>query len=289
MGKPRQKTVLITGCSEGGAGAALAQEFHSRGFHVIATSTDGLKMQSLNDLGITTLALDITSPTSRTRLAEEIRRITGSGGGRLDMLINNAAIFTLMPLLDVDLHDGRTMFDVNLFGPLAMVQTCLPFLLAAGGTATVANVSSISAIMCPPWQGMYAASKAALVAMGNILRVELAPLGVNVVTIMSGGVATAAMQTGERQSQRVPSDSLYRQLAPYIEGNKAGKAIKSMEPAEYARQVADDLLGTRPRPLIWTGAFAWVAWVFTWLGWVGIMDGGHAKRALLNQLHNPST
>ncbi|UNI24093.1 hypothetical protein JDV02_009869 [Purpureocillium takamizusanense] len=309
MSKPRQKTVLVTGCSDGSAGAALAREFHSRGLRVLATSTDGRRMRSLDALGITTLALDCTSPASRARLAEELRRITGhddDGSGGLDMLVNNAAAFSLMPLADVDLDEARGVFDVNVFGPLAMVQTCLPFLLAAADSAssangggdgaagssqpavTVVNVGSISAVMCPPWQGVYAASKAALLALGNVLRVELAPLGIGVVTVMSGGVATAAMQTWSGRG-RVPEGSLYRQLAPYIEGNEAGKAIQSTVPSEYARQVVDDLLGTRPRPLIWRGAFAWVAWAFTWLGWVGMMDGGHIKRALLHRVHPPRT
>jgi len=123
--------------------------------------------------------------------------------------------------------------------------------------------------------------------MGNVLRIELAPLGVDVITVMSGGVASAASQTAQRRGPNVPDQSLYRQLAQSIEANEAGRSIKSTEPAEYSKQVADDLLGKRPRLLIWRGAFAWLAWVFTWLGWVGILDGGHAKKALLNKVQRP--
>ncbi|KAK2603891.1 hypothetical protein QQS21_003926 [Conoideocrella luteorostrata] len=275
------KVVLVTGCTDGGAGAAMAREFHRRHHRVFATSTDGLKMQSLADAGITTLALDVTSQASIDQAASLVR---DAAHGKIDMLINNAAVFNVMPLVDVDLENGRKLFDVNFFGVLAVIQTFLPLLMATDGPGLIANVSSMSATMCPAWQGMYAASKAALLAMGNILRVELAPFGVQVVTVMSGGVDTAGKQASKQQNAKVPHNSIYSPLAPYIETNDAGVRRKGMPPAEYAKQVVDSLLRPHPKPWIWKGAFAWLAWLLTCFGWMGMLDGVQIKAAHLDRI-----
>ncbi|KAI3325292.1 short-chain dehydrogenase/reductase [Xylariaceae sp. AK1471] len=274
-----QKTVLITGCSKGGAGAALAKEFQHRGHRVFATGRGGLeKLQFLSELGIETIQLDVTSATSVSAAASLVHEATG---GRLDILINNAAVFGLMPLADVQLENARQVFDANVFGVLAVTQAFLPLLATAEGL--VANVSSISAFMCPPWQGVYAASKAALVALGHTMRIEFAPLNIRVVTIISGGVDT----TLNAQPATIPENSWYRTLARSIEGNELSKGYTAMPPAAYARQVADDLLRPHPKPMLWRGAFAWLAWMFTWFGWVGMMDGGQLQKSGLAQIKRP--
>ena len=270
-----QKTVLVTGCTEGGAGEALAREFRRRGHVVFATTTDGSRMRSLReDDGAQTLALDVMSRESVRAAAAQVSKLSG---GKLDLLVNNAAVFGMMPLADVDVDDARRVFDVNLFGALSVVQAFLPLLVAAGGgEAVVANVSSISATMCPPWQGVYAASKAALAAMGAVMRVELAPLGVRVVTVVSGGVDTASVREGGARPGSVPADSFYGELARSIESNEQARSIQGTAPATYAAQVAGDLLSASPGPMVWRGAFSWLAWVFTWFGWVGMMDKGRS-------------
>ncbi|KAH7113392.1 short-chain dehydrogenase/reductase, partial [Dactylonectria macrodidyma] len=169
------RTVLVTGCSEKGAGAALAKEFHSRGHRVFATARSVSALESLAVLGINSIRLDVIAKDSIEAAVEEVTKITG---GRLDILVNNAAIFSLMPFADTKLEDARQVFEANVFGVLAVTQAFLPLLMKAGGTGVVANVSSISAEMCPPWQGVYSASKAALTALGHTMRIEFAPLGV---------------------------------------------------------------------------------------------------------------
>jgi NAD(P)-dependent dehydrogenase (short-subunit alcohol dehydrogenase family) len=228
---------------------------------------------------VETLQLDVASTSSISAAASLVHERTG---GRLDILINNAAVFGLMPLADFQLEDARQVFETNVFGVLAVTQAFLPLLASAGGL--VANVSSISAFMCPPWQGVYAASKAALVALGHTMRIEFAPLDIRVVTIVSGGVDTGL----NALPASVPENSWYRTLAPSIEGNELSKGYKAMPPAEYARQVADDLLRPRPKPMLWRGAFAWVAWVFTWFGWVGMLDKGQVQRSGLVKIKRPS-
>jgi 1-acylglycerone phosphate reductase len=96
------KTVLITGCSKGGIGDALAQEFHRKGLHVFATARTVSKISHLKDMGITTFELDATSPDSIRNAVSFIEKETE---GRLDFLVNNAGIgmyfiFLLFSLLE---------------------------------------------------------------------------------------------------------------------------------------------------------------------------------------------
>ncbi|KAI0142637.1 short-chain dehydrogenase/reductase [Xylariaceae sp. FL1272] len=308
------KTILITGCSPGGAGFALAKEFRNRGHTVFATirggdsrhqdtptsaSTSNSHSSPLEDLGVHILHLDGTSELSIAAAVASVRRAldqeqeqnrkhgAGHAHAHLDILINNAAVYTQMPLADVSLSDARAVFDANVFGVLAVTQAFLPMLIKSdthrdGGL--IANVSSLSAIMCPPWQGVYAASKAALIALGHTMRVEFAPLGVRVVTIVSGGVDSPFKVM---RGNGLPEGSWYKSLSLGIEG-KGSNDFKGMPTAEYAKGVVDDLLSSQPKPMLWRGAFAWVAWFLTWFGWVGMMDKSQISRSGLDRIGVPS-
>jgi short-subunit dehydrogenase len=82
--------------------------------------------------------------------------------------------------LDTDLHKAREVFDINFWGTLAMIQAFAPLVIAAGGT--VVNTSSILSILNTPYSSIYNASKAAISIFDEVLRLELAPLGVGVLT-----------------------------------------------------------------------------------------------------------
>ncbi|CAG9978411.1 unnamed protein product [Clonostachys byssicola] len=288
------KTVLITGCRDGSAGSALALEFHSRGHRVFATTTDGSRMSSLEACqNIFILGLDVTSQASIEASFLEVHdAIAAESNGKaphLDILINNAAIFKAMPLADVKLEDGRKIFEANFFGILAVTQAFLPLLQSPSPgdrpKGHVVNVSSIAATMCPPWQGMYASSKAALLAMSHVMRVEFAPLGISVTVVMSGGVETAGIRESHQQNEKLPEGSLYSVLAQSIETNERGRSFKGTDGADFAKQVVGEILSKRKKPMIWGGAFSWVAWVLSWFGWVGMMDKGQIDGHGLNKLY----
>lgn len=90
------RTILITGCSDGGLGAALATQFHKRGDRVLATARNPAKMASLTALGIETLKLDVLSDESIKACVEEVSALTG---GKLNMLVNNAGAGYSMPIV----------------------------------------------------------------------------------------------------------------------------------------------------------------------------------------------
>lgn len=278
-----QKVVLITGCSDGSAGAALARQFQLRGCRVFATARKLEKMKGLVELGIDTLVMDVTSRADIDAAVETVRKSVA--GGKLDILVNNAGAFNLMPLIDQNLDDARAMFNVNVFGLLAVTQAFLPLLLAAGPGAVVANVSSISVTAEPAFQGVYAATKAAIFTMSGVMRQEFAPLGVRVVTIMSGAVDT---NFRENSPWRVPEGSLYRGLAADIEAKASTEGSGAMAPDAYAKKVVGDLLHPKQGPVIFRGKFATAVWVLTWFGWYGMVDSVNIRATKLDTVKVPA-
>lgn len=137
-----RKSVLVTGCSAGGIGAALAEAFHSKGYYVFATARTPSKIpKSLSDAkNVTVLQLDVLSSESIHSAAENVKR---EAGGKLDVLVNNSGGGLTMPALDVSITEGKKLFDLNFWAPLAMLQAFSPLLIQAKGC--VVNNSSANA------------------------------------------------------------------------------------------------------------------------------------------------
>lgn len=154
MALNNQKSALITGCSEGGIGHALALGFSRRGVHVFATARTPSKMASLeNDPNITLLAMDVTSQASIDAAAAAVAEAGIGKGGTLDYLVNNAGGQVVMPVLDLDMAVARQMYDVNFFGVLAVIKAFAPLVINAKGT--IANLSSIGASLYMPYLGKF--------------------------------------------------------------------------------------------------------------------------------------
>ena len=143
----QRKSVLITGCSEGGIGAAMVEECLERGFLVFATARNVDRMGDLvQSPNVVSITLDVTSARDIEAVVQIIREHTG---GTLDILINNAGNGYIIPALDCDLDYGRQMFEVNFWGPLALIQKFAPFLIATKGA--VVNINSAATVSLPLW------------------------------------------------------------------------------------------------------------------------------------------
>lgn len=144
-------TVLITGCSEGGLGAALAKAFQEQGYQVFATLRNTAKAGSLageHGTNVDVLPLDTTSKESIHACLEMVTQRTG---GKLDVLVNNAGIGTTMPLLHMPIDEAKEIYEVNVWGTLSLVQAFSPLLLESKGT--VMNICSIVGAANVAWQG----------------------------------------------------------------------------------------------------------------------------------------
>ncbi|KAL8847469.1 MAG: hypothetical protein Q9221_007495 [Calogaya cf. arnoldii] len=149
------KTVLITGCSAGGIGSALAEAFQNRNLHVFATARDVSKMSHLKSLpNVTLLALD---PTSETSVRGVLKTLEAQTGGTLDYLVNNAGQTIIMPTLDFDIETAKQMYDINVWGMVRVIQILSPCIIAARGT--IVNISSIAPRVNTPWMGEFVLRK----------------------------------------------------------------------------------------------------------------------------------
>lgn len=145
-----KRSALITGCSAGGIGEALALVFHERGFHVFATVRNPAKISSaLSNAGnVHVLTLDVTSSESIAAAVKSVAGITGNG---LDVLVNNSGGTILMPSLDTSIVEAQKVFDVNYWGPMAMLQAFAPLLIKSKGC--VVNNTSANAYVPMPLMG----------------------------------------------------------------------------------------------------------------------------------------
>ncbi|RYP78943.1 hypothetical protein DL769_003108 [Monosporascus sp. CRB-8-3] len=231
-----RETVLITGCSDGGIGSALARLFQQRGFHVFATARHPSKMSNLNGLSnVTLLTLDIINSTQIKAAVEAVAEQTG---GTLNYLISNAGRNHFMPILDEDLDTIRDIFEINFMAPVALTQAFAPLLIKAKGMAVY--VTSITGYLNVPYMGTYAASKRSLEIVAETLRLELAPFGVGVLEIVTGAVKTMG-QTYFGNFQ-LPEQSLYKNIEDIIANRAQGNdGQPRMDLMEYAAVVVDEI------------------------------------------------
>lgn len=259
------RTVLITGCSDGGLGAALALSFHRAGLHVYATARDTSKMTNIKKAGIETLVLDVLSQTSINTCASKLPH--------LDILVNNAGGGLNMPLSDLDISQARNLFDLNVWAPIAVTQAFLPMLLKSRGM--VVNNTSVSSTLGLPFQGTYCASKAAIAMFSDVLRLEMQPFGVTVIDLKTAAVRSNFFENHKKQvGSSLPEDSIYAPAKAAAERSMSGDMMSSMGiPSPlWADQVVKDLLKKKPSPKVWRGAQAMLSWLGTWLPF-GMMDG----------------
>ncbi|KAI1306634.1 putative short-chain dehydrogenases/reductase [Xylaria venustula] len=205
-----QKTVLVTGCSHGGLGEAMAKAYHARGFKVFAAVRNTAKAKSLSEIkGIDILELDVTSTESIRQCAENVDKLTS---GSLDILVNNAGTGGAMPLLDLDLDKAKGIYDTNVWALVSMAQAFAPMLIKSKGI--ICNISSVSGELVFAWQGT--SSRAATTSISETLRLEMAPLGVRVVTVILGGVSTTGNDPALKGQLELPANSYYQKIRDII-------------------------------------------------------------------------
>ncbi|KAK8021745.1 hypothetical protein PG990_006883 [Apiospora arundinis] len=253
-------SVLITGCSDGGAGSALATVFQQQGYLVFATSRSSGTMSNVEKLAnVHVLQLDVTKPAD-IRAAVEV--VSEKAEGELTYLVNCAGRNHFMPLLDEDIEQGKALFETNVWGPLAVTQAFAPLLGKAKGT--VVFITSLSGHLNVPYQGTFAASKASEEIMAETLRLELAPLHVNVLSIVTGALHTKGQSHFD--DWKLPEGSLYAPVESTIRDRARGQeGAPRMEAIDYAKRVVSEIIKGRTGKF-WYGASAGpVKFMTSWL------------------------
>ncbi|KAI8048890.1 hypothetical protein BDF22DRAFT_701739 [Syncephalis plumigaleata] len=212
-GQLAPKVVLITGCSAGGIGASLASEFAERGCTVYATARRLEAMSELEPLGIHTLHI----------------------------LVNNAGISRMGPIIEQDIPSARSVFDTNVWGVLAMTQLVVPHMMKRR-SGLVVNIGSIAGICATVGFGCYCPSKAAVHSMTDILRMELTPYNVDVTLVLGGLIKSNIITAGVQDSR-----------------------AHAISASEFSKQVVSKVLRKSPPRNIYSGGETTGAWLLSLL------------------------
>jgi len=243
----RSELIVVTGASTG-MGAATAKELAHRGFHVLAGVRREIDAEALRGDGIEPRILDVTVESDVAAIAD---RVAADPLGRpLRALINNAGIAVNAPVEALPIAQWRRVFEVNLFGHVAMIQALMPALLRSSGT--VVNIGSVGGKVALPTYPAYAGSKFALEALSDSLRREVNDLGVKVVVVQPGAVKTAMAERGVATTDLLKTDMTTDQLGRYGDlidamSNLARSFDTDGVPAERAAKVIANA-ATAPRP-----------------------------------------
>jgi NAD(P)-dependent dehydrogenase (short-subunit alcohol dehydrogenase family) len=225
---------LVTGASRG-IGRAVALELAARGFDVIATMRDphagaDLPAEAAARGGrLRVAALDVDRPAT-IAIPDGLR-----------VLVNNAGVeCATLPVEAQPADDWRRVFETNVFGLVEVTRRAIPALRAAGG-GVVCNVTSASLLAPVPFYAVYRASKAAVAALNESLRAELAPLGVRVLEVLPGPIDTDMLAGSERTPEACALPE-YRPVAEALHAGRMALADAVTPPTEAARRIADAIL-----------------------------------------------
>ena len=250
-------TVLVTGTSTG-IGRATALHLATCGFDVLAgvrSEADGEAVRDLRPERITPVLLDVTAPDQIAAAAER-----AASAGPLVGLVNNAGITVQGPVEIVALDDLRRQLEINVVGAVAVTQAVLPLLRASRGRIVL--LSSIGGRRALPFLSPYNASKFALEAIGDSLRQELRPQGIEVAIVEPGSVKTEIWRKGTEDGRRAlaaltpEAAALYRtRLEAMLEAARK-TANRGVEPVEVAEAIEHALTASRPKTRYVVGADA---------------------------------
>ncbi|MGE8501071.1 MAG: SDR family oxidoreductase [Pseudomonas sp.] len=239
-----QPSVLITGCSSG-IGRALADVFKTAGYAVWATARKDSDLAALAEAGFNAVALDVNDGEAAQRLAE---RLADEIGG-LDVLINNAGYGVMGPLLDGGAEAMRKQFETNVFSIVGVTRAFFPLLRRSRGL--VVNIGSVSSVLVTPFAGAYCASKAAVHALSDALRMELAPFSIEVMEVQPGAIASSFGANASQQAEAlINEDSPWWPLREGIRARANASQDNPTPALHFARQLLAAVQASkRPRLL----------------------------------------
>lgn len=188
-----RRTILITGCSSG-IGWHCALGLKARGWRVFATARKAEDLARLEAEGVEALYLDYAERDSVTACAAEVSR---RGLGKLDALFNNGAYGQPGAVEDLTREVLEAQFAANVFGWHQLTRECLPLMRANGG-GRIVQCSSVLGLVALKWRGAYNASKFAIEALSDTLRLELRGTGIHVCLIEPGPIASKFVVTSLR-------------------------------------------------------------------------------------------
>lgn len=241
------KSILITGCSSG-IGLASAKVMAGRGWRVFATARTPEDLAMLSALpGVEAVSLEMSDQTSIAACADAVLERTS---GRLTALFNNAAYGQVGAVEDLTSEVLRRQFEVNLIGTHELTRRVIPSMRRAGH-GRIVQCSSVLGLVTAPYRGAYCASKFALEALSDTMRLELRGTGIHVSLIEPGPIRTRFVEHALANFRRAidiegsPHRETYRARLSSMEAG--GKSTFKLEPEAVAKKLVHAVESPRPR------------------------------------------
>ncbi len=235
------KVVLITGASAG-MGKETARLLAQNGYTVYGAARRMDKMNDLKELGVKTIAMDVTNDQSMVKAIDEII----AAEGKIDILINNAGFGSYGAIEDVSLEDARYQLEVNVFGAARLIQLVLPY-MRQQHWGKIVNISSIGGKMATPLGGWYHASKFALEGLSDSLRNEVKSFGVDVVVIEPGGIKSEWGGIAFDSLMETSGNTAYKLLAEKFAKAFRATESKNPEPIVIAELIKKAIEAKKPK------------------------------------------
>lgn len=257
-----ERCVLITGCSSG-IGRCLADGLQARGYRVFATARKPADVAALAAVGFESFPLDLNSSES---IHHAVDMVLKRSDNRLYALINNAGFQQPGAVEDLTREALRAQFETNLFGPHELTARLLPVFRAQNG-GRIIQISSVLGLVCLAYRGAYNASKFALEALSDTLRLELRGSGIHVSLIEPGPIDTRFRDSSHAayathvNAQRSIHQRQYTALERRLRGT-GGRVAFRLPPTAVLSKVVRALEARRPRArypvTLPTHALAWL-------------------------------
>ena len=237
------KTALVTGASSG-IGEETARTLHKLGYTVYAAARRTDRLEQLTPTGIHALTMDVTDDESMTSGIEKIIAETG----RIDVLVNNAGYGSFGAIEDVPIDEARRQFEVNVFGLARLTQLVLPH-MRAQRSGTIINISSIGGRFTTLLGGWYHASKHAVEALSDALRMETTPFGIDVVVIEPGLIRTEWSGIAANHLEETAEGSAYASQIKAVANSMRSESTNKRQspPSVIADTVEKIVTARKPR------------------------------------------
>ena len=237
------RTALVTGASSG-IGEDTARKLQALGYVVYGAARRTDRLQALTADGIRPLTMDVTDDASMTAGVDRILEETG----RIDVLVNNAGYGSHGAIEDVPIDEARRQFEVNVFGLARLTQLVSPH-MRAQGSGTIINISSIGGRLTTPLGGWYHATKYAVEALSDALRMELRPFGIDVVVVEPGAIRTAWWSIAADHLEATAEGSAYADQIRAVAGAMRSESNQRRfsPPVAIARTIGKMVTARHPR------------------------------------------
>jgi len=235
------KVVLITGASSG-MGKATAELLSASGYKVYGAARRTELMRNLKEVGIKILQMDVTDDISIQKGIDEIIKKES----RLDILVNNAGFGLFGSIEDVPMDDARYQMEVNVFGLARLTQLVLPY-MRKQNSGKIVNITSTGGKLSSPLGGWYHASKYAVEALSDSLRMEVKQFGIDVIVIEPGAIKSEWGDIAMENLRKISAGKAYSPLAGKIIEMSQKLKPKNEDPEVIAKLILKSISTRNPR------------------------------------------